>query len=192
MDKKEIADLTEKPFEIKTVFSGRAVKFHCDTVVLPNGDKSTREYMEHPGASAILPVLPDGRIIFVRQYRYPVGQETLEIPAGKLTNKGDDPLKRAIAELEEETGYRASHYEKMMDFWPTSAFSDENLHLYLATGLTSGEKHPDEDEFLNTEIIPFEKAWEMLEKGEIKDIKTIIALQAWKIRQLRNTEKVFH
>ena len=184
MEKREFSDLTEKLYEKKTVFSGRAVKFRCDTIILPDGGKSTREFMEHPGASAILPVLPDGRVIFVRQYRYPVGQETLEIPAGKLCGKGDDPLERAIAELEEETGYKAAKYEKLMDFWPTSAFSDETLHLYLAQGLTPGEEHPDEDEFINTEIITFREAWDLLKKGKIKDIKTIIALQAWKIRQL--------
>ncbi|MBO4556562.1 MAG: NUDIX hydrolase [Elusimicrobiales bacterium] len=185
MDKRDFADLTEKTYEKNTVFNGKAVNFRCDTVILPDGGKATREFLEHPGASAILPVLPDGSIIFVRQYRYPVGQETLEIPAGKLTSKGDDPLKRAIAELEEETGYKAEKYEKLMDFWPTSAFSDETLHLFLATGLTPGKKHPDEDEFINTEILPFEKAWDLLQKGKIKDIKTIIALQAWKIRQLK-------
>lgn len=175
------SELAEKPFEKKIVFSGKAVKFHADTVILPDGGKAVREYMEHPGASAVLPVLPDGKIIFVRQYRYPVGKETLEIPAGKLTGPGDDPLIRAKAELEEETGYKAEHYDKIVSFWTTAAFSDEVLHVYAAHGLVPGISHPDEDEFLKTEIMPFEKAWSLLKQGKIMDVKTIIALQAWKI-----------
>lgn len=174
--------LLEQTLEKKVVFNGKAVNFHADTVILPNGKKTTREYMEHPGAAAILPVLPDGRIIFVRQYRYPVGQETLEIPAGKLTGHTDNPLERAKSELSEETGYVAEKYEKILSFWTTAAFSDEVLHIYIATGLTKGQAHPDDDEFLRTEIMPFEMAWEMLKKGKIMDVKTIIALQAWKLR----------
>lgn len=181
---KKITSIIELPFEKKTVFKGNAVSFHADTIILPNGKKSVREYMEHPGASAVLPVLPDGRIIFVRQYRYPVRQITLEIPAGKLTGPEDDPLARAKAELEEETGYKAEKYEKITDFWTTAAFSDEILHVYAAKGLTPGISHPDEDEFLKTEAMPFEEAWNLFKKGKIKDVKTIIALQAWKIRLL--------
>lgn len=176
--------LAEKSFEKKIVFSGKAVKFHADTVILPDGGKAVREYMEHPGASAVLPVLSDGRIIFVRQFRYPVGRETLEIPAGKLTGPGDDPLIRAKAELEEETGYKAEHYDKIISFWTTAAFSTEVLHVYAAHGLIPGTSHPDEDEFLKTEIMPFEEAWALLQAGKIMDVKTIIALQAWKIRLL--------
>lgn len=139
--------------------------------------------MAHPGAVAVLPVLDDGRIVFVRQYRYPVAEATLEIPAGKLTSPSDKPLRRVKAELMEETGYTAASIKPLISFWPTTAFSNEVLHIYTATGLRGGaQQNLDEDEFVNVEIMTFGKAWELLKKGGIMDAKTIIALQAWKIK----------
>jgi len=140
--------------------------------------------MAHPGAVAVLPVLPDGRIIFVRQYRYPVGQATLEIPAGKLHSASDRPLTRAKAELREETGFTAARITPLLSFWPTPAFSNEVLHIFKAIGLRPGASFPDEDEFLRVETLSFEKAWALVNKGLIMDSKTIIALQAWKLRLL--------
>lgn len=174
-------NLTEKPLRQRLVFSG-TVTFRADTVVLPNGKKATREFMAHPGAVAVLPVLPDGRIVFVRQYRYPVSQVTLEIPAGKLHSAADKPLARARAELREETGFTAASIKPLLSFWPTPAFSNEVLHIFTASGLRSGAPSPDEDEFLRIEILPFKKAWSMIKTGLIRDSKTLIALQAWKIR----------
>lgn len=171
-------------FHSKRVLYSGTVDFRNDTVVLPNGRKATRAFMAHPGAVAALPVLPDGSIIFVRQYRYPVGQVTLEIPAGKLHSASDNPLARMRAELKEETGYTASSIKPLTDFWPTTAFSTEVLQIYTATGLKPGKSSPDEDEFINTEILPFEKAWRLVRAGAIMDAKTIIALQAWKIKLL--------
>jgi len=178
---KEGLRLEEELSEEKVVFKGRVLNFHSDTVRLPNGKTSTREYMEHPGAVALLPVLPDGRIIFVRQYRFPVKEITLEIPAGKMLSKSDDPVFRARAELEEETGYTTKRLNHLMDFWPSSSFSDEKLRIFSAEELVPGRSHPDEDEFINTEILRFEEAWKIFCDGKIKDAKTIIALQAWKI-----------
>ena len=174
---------TEKQHKRRLVFSG-TVKFRADTITLPNGKRSVREFVDHPGAVAVLPVLPDGKIVFVRQFRYPVGQATLEIPAGKLNSASDSPLKRAKAELKEEPGYTARKLSKVLSYWPTPAFSTEVLHIYTATGLRGGSPEPDEDEFLTLESIPFKKAWRMVETGEIRDSKTVIALQAWKIKLL--------
>lgn len=174
---------TEKRHKKRLLFSG-TVKFRADTVTLPNGKRSTREFMEHPGAVAILPVLPDGRLVFVRQYRYPVGEATLEVPAGKLHHPKDDPLARARAELREETGFTAGKLTRSLSFWPTPAFSDEILHVYFATGLKAGAPDPDDDEFLTLETLPLEKAWRMVKTGKIRDSKTVIALQAWKIKLL--------
>lgn len=176
---------TEKKHKERLLFSG-TVKFRADTVKLPNGKKATREFVDHPGAVAILPVLPDGRVVFVRQYRYPVGEATLEIPAGKLHGPKDSPLVRARAELREETGYGAGRLTRILSYWPTPAFSTEVLHVYVATGLRAGAPEPDEDEFLTLETIPFKKAWNMVKAGKLRDSKTIIALQAWKIEQLEN------
>lgn len=174
---------TERKHRARLVFSG-TVKFRADTVTLPNGKKSTREFVDHPGAVAVLPVLPDGRIVFVRQFRYPVGEATLEVPAGKLHSAGDGPLGRAKAELKEETGYTAKRLERIISFWPTPAFSNEVLHVYTASGLEPGEARPDDDEFLTLETLPFKKAWRLVETGGIRDSKTVIALQAWKIKLL--------
>ena len=174
---------TEKKHRHRLVFSG-TVNFRADTVTLPNGKKATREFVDHPGAVAVLPVLPDGRIVFVRQFRYPVGLATLEIPAGKLNGPRDNPLKRVKAELKEETGYTAKKITPILSYWPTPAFSTEVLYIYTATGLSGGAPNPDEDEFLTLETIPFEKAWQMVETGRIRDSKTVIALQAWKIKLL--------
>jgi ADP-ribose pyrophosphatase len=165
---------------------GKAVSFRVDEVRLPNGRKALRGYMEHIGAVAVLPVLDDGRVVFVRQHRYPVGQDTLEIPAGKLNGPGDDPAARARAELKEETGFTAARLTRLLSFWPSTAFSTEILHIYLAAGLKKGAPCPDEDEFVDAEILTFEKAWALVRSGRIKDAKTVIALQAWKIKELEN------
>ena len=180
---KNYENLIEKRFRKIRVYRGKAVGLRADEVTLPNGRKATREFLEHPGAVAVLPVLDDGRLIFVRQYRYPVGRVTLEIPAGKKHSLKDSPLKRVRAELKEETGCTARTIKPLLDFWPTPAFSDELLRIYLAYGIRHGRAFPDEDEFLRMEILSFKKAWAMLERGEIKDSKTIIALQAYKIRK---------
>ncbi len=178
------AGLKEKFHTKRVVYSG-VVDFRADTVTLPNGKKATRAFMAHPGAVAVLPVLDDGRIVLVRQYRYPVAEATLEIPAGKLNSISDKPLGRVKAELKEETGYTAASIKPLISFWPTTAFSNEVLHIYTASGLSGGaQQNLDEDEFVNVEIMPFEKAWELLKKGVIRDAKTIIALQAWKIKLL--------
>ena len=179
------AGLREDFHKKRVVFSG-TVDFRADTVVLPNGKKATRAFMDHAGAVAVLPVLDDGRIVFVHQYRYPVKEVTLEIPAGKLNSASDRPLARVKAELKEETGYTAASIKPLISFWPTTAFSNEVLHIFTATGLRGGTPNPDEDEFLHTEILPFEKAWQLVKKGVIRDAKTIIALQAWKIKLLEN------
>ncbi|MDA8130311.1 MAG: NUDIX hydrolase [Elusimicrobia bacterium] len=174
---------TEKRHKKRLIFSG-TVNFRADTVTIPNGKKATREFVDHPGAVAVLPVLSDGRIVFVRQFRYPVGQVTLEIPAGKLHSAKDSPLARVKAELKEETGYTAKKIYRILSYWPTPAFSTEVLHIYFATGLAGGKPEPDEDEFLTLETIPFKKAWRMVRTGKIRDSKTVIALQAWKISLL--------
>lgn len=183
MRKRKTADAhAEKLVKKRLVFSGGAVNFRADAVRLPDGKPATREFMDHPGAVAILPVLHNGDIVLVRQYRYPVGESTLEIPAGKLHSSKDSPLKRAKAELKEETGYTAARLKELAAFWPTPAFSNELLHVYLATGLKAGEAAPDEDEFISVERLSFNKAYKLALAGKIKDAKTIIALQAYALR----------
>jgi len=171
--------LKEKTLKSKIIFSGKAVSFRIDTVELPNGKRVPREYMDHPGAVAILPVLKNGNIVLVKQYRHPVGKITYEVPAGKLHGKEDSFLKRGKAELKEETGYTAKNFEFLVSFWPTPAFSNETLKIYLAKNLRNGRAKPDEDEFLNVVEVPRKEVVKMIRSGRIKDSKTIIAILSY-------------
>lgn len=168
-------DFTEKRIESKVIMDGQILKFKLDTVLLPNGKEATREIVEHPGAVAVAAVDDQGRICMVRQYRYPVGMDMVEIPAGKL-DKNEAPLDCARRELEEEAGLSASNWELLYTYYTTPGFSDEIMYLYKATGLSRGESHPDEDEFLEVMMVSREEALEMLKRGDIKDSKTIIGI----------------
>lgn len=168
-------NLIEKSYNTRVVHKGNAISFRVDKVILPDGKIAVREFIDHPGAVAVLAFI-DGRIVFVKQYRYPVGEITYEIPAGKLHNKSDNFLKRAKAELKEETGYSAGKLIHLIDFWPTPAFSNELLKIYLAVNLKKGRQNLDKDEFLNVVEIEENKIQDMILSGKIKDSKTIIAL----------------
>lgn len=168
-------DFIEIKKSSRDIFQGKIIKVRVDTVELPNGKESTRECVEHPGAVAVIARDDQDRICMVRQYRYPVGDMLWEIPAGKLS-PGEDPLECARRELMEEAGITAGSWEKLYSYYTTPGFSDEILHLYLATGLTRGENQPDEDEFLDVKMIPYQGACAMMSRGEIKDGKTLIGL----------------
>ncbi len=175
---KHYSKLKETKISSQTIFDGIVgVKF--DTVRLVNGHKATRLYLNHQGASAVLPIEGDN-VYLVQQFRYPVGRVTLELPAGKR-EKGQTYLTCARAELKQETGMCAKSLKHVMMFNPTNAFSNEQLHLFVATGLSRGKDCPDEDEFINLKKLPLTKAYKMVEKGEICDAKTIIMLQWWKL-----------
>lgn len=171
--------LVEKRLRKNTVYEGRALDFCVDDVELPDGGKATREYLDHPGAVGLVPLLPDGRVVLVRQYRYPVGEVTLELPAGKF-DKGstESILECARRELKEETGYTAEKLTPLLQYWPTCAFANELLHLFVAEGLTPGELSPDEDEFIEKLELPFDEALGLVREGRIKDSKTVIGLLA--------------
>jgi len=169
-------DLIEKKISSRAVYDGRLLHVKCDEVELPNGERTTREWIKHPGAAAVLPLLDDGRVILVRQYRYPIGQVTLEIPAGKLDVAGEEPLGCAQRELQEETGYTAKEYVKLITLATTVGFSDEVIHIYLARGLAAGKQHLDEDEFINVETIPLSEALRLVQNNVISDGKSVVAL----------------
>jgi ADP-ribose pyrophosphatase len=168
-------DLTEKSLNKSLIYKGNFTELFCDEVQLPNGKTATREYIKHPGAAAVLAFVDKERIVLVKQYRYVIGETTYEIPAGKI-DAGETPLECVMRELEEETGYKAKKFEAMLSFYPTSAFSTELLHIFLAFNLEIGKLNPDEDEFVDSEIINFKYALDMVKTGRIKDSKTIIAL----------------
>lgn len=182
------AHLVEKRAKKNTVYKGKMVDWCCDDVILPNGGKATREYMDHPGAVGVVPVLPDGRIVLVRQYRYPVEEVTLELPAGKLDH-GEDPLTCVKRELAEETGYTAATITPLLDYWPTPAFANEVLHMYVAEGLTPGTMAPDHDEFIEKTEMPLDDALALCRSGRIKDSKTLIALMAYKLWRAERAKK---
>lgn len=167
--------LKEKLFKKNLIHKGKAVDFYCDEIVLPNKHHSTREYLGHPGAASVLPFVDSERIVLVRQYRYPIKQITYEIPAGKM-EKGESALKCIKRELKEETGFTASKIEKLLAFYPSTAFSTELLYVFAAFGLKAGKETPDEDEFVANEIVRFDEALKMIKSGKITDSKTIIAL----------------
>jgi len=162
---------------------GNAVGFQIDRIRLPDGKLAQREFLTHPGAVGALAFTKDGKILLVKQYRHPVRQFTYEIPAGKL-GKGEDPLACVKRELEEETGHKAGRIRKLTSFWPTGAFSDEVIHLYLADRLMETEAHPDDDEFLELVRVTPRQLDRMIRTGKIHDSKTLIAYLAWKSKAL--------
>ena len=169
-------DLIETKISSENIYDGTLLHVKKDKVELPNGDISYREWIKHPGASAVIPVTDNNEIILVRQNRYPIQALTMEIPAGKLDVAGEDPLECAKRELEEETGYSAQEYQFLTKLATTVGFSDEFIYIYAARGLKAGQQHTDEDEFINVVTVPLAKAVEMVHSGEILDGKSVVAI----------------
>ena len=179
----------EKQLSSELIFDGRVVRLFRDRVEIPDGRIAVREVVRHPGAVAVAPVTEDGKVIMVRQFRYPFSRVMLEVPAGKLDGD-EDPLSAAKRELSEETGAEASTWRYLGEFDSTVAIMDERIHLYAAEGLTFHEQHPDEGEFLTVEAIPLEELYGMVMAGEIRDGKTqAILLKLWCLRQEKTSEK---
>lgn len=169
------ADLTETGFSSETVFSGTLLHVRRDRVRLPNGAETVREYIVHPGAVLVVPVLDDGRLVLERQYRYPLRKSFIELPAGKI-DPDEDTLKTGQRELLEETGYTAREWRYLCALHPCIGYSDEIIHVYLATGLTAGDHDRDHDESLEVFALSLEEAMQAMRRGEITDGKTMIAL----------------
>jgi ADP-ribose pyrophosphatase len=168
--------LRERGLTQEIVYTGKIFRVRVDTVALPNGEIAQREIAEHPGASAIVPLTDDGQVMLARQFRYAIGQVSLEIPAGKLNYPGEDVTAVARRELKEETGCEAAELRYLGKLHSTPGFSNEALHLYVATGLHLGETQPDDDEFIEIVNVPLDAALEAIRRGEITDAKTIAAL----------------
>ena len=170
-----MSDLKESKLSSEAIFQGRLLDVRKDEVELPNGKTSTREWINHPGAVCCVPILPDGKIALIRQYRYPVQEEMIELPAGKL-DRGEEPEKCAVRELEEEIGYYPSKLTFLTHIHPAIGFANEKMWLYLADDLEKTDSKLDEDEFL--ELIPTDlsEAVQMVWDRKISDVKTIIGL----------------
>lgn len=171
-----MSKLEEKYISRENIFDGAILHVVKDTVELPDGQRATREMCLHVGGVCVLPLLSDGRVIMERQYRYPHGRIFLEIPAGKLNYKGEDPLGAGMRELREETGAVAKEYTFLGELASSPALIDERIYMYLAEDITFGERELDEDEFLDVEYIHLSKLLDMVMRGEIKDAKTQAAI----------------
>ena len=159
----------------KRVYAGRVLDLDVDEVEEPGGVRAVREVVRHRGSVAALPVHDDGRVVLIRQYRYAVGQDVWEIPAGRL-DPGETPAEGARRELEEEVGLRASRLEPMSVFYTTPGFCDEVIHLFRATGLEAVPARPEEDERIEPVLLSLDEARAMVARGEVREGKTLVAL----------------
>jgi ADP-ribose pyrophosphatase len=169
-------DLTEHLIEREQLVDGVLLKAYRDRVRLPDGEESVREWIDHPGASAVVPTLDDGRLVLVRQYRYPVGRTFIEVPAGKLDVPGEDPLAVAERELEEETGFAAGTMEPIGSLYAAIGYSNEVIHCFTASDLVPTESNTEADEFIELVFATFDEAIGMVITGEICDMKSVAAL----------------
>ena len=164
----------------RRLYSGRIINVDMDQVQFPNGSRSELEMVRHPGAAAVIPFLSDPmgddpQILLLKQYRYAADGYLYEIPAGRLDD-GEDPIECARRELKEETGCTADRVEPLFMMYTTPGFTDERIHLFMASGLTHGESGREKDEFIEVEIVPLSRALSMVQAGEIPDGKTALAL----------------
>ncbi len=168
-------DMIEETLSRETVFKGDIIEVRRDTARLPNGDVASREVVAHPGGVCVVPLCDNGDVLLIRQFRYPFGRVLLEVPAGKREPK-ETPFACGIRELSEEMGVKAETYRSLGELYPTPGYCGEVITMYLATGLTFGEAHPDKDELLEVVRMPLKRAVEMVLDGEIPDAKTQTAL----------------
>ncbi len=171
-----MADLTEKQISSDQLVDGALLKVYRDRVELPDGSTSVREWIDHPGAAAVVPLFEDGQTLLVRQFRYPPRRTFLEVPAGKIDKGGEAPEVVAARELEEETGWRARRFTHLGSTYPCIGYSDEVIHFYLARDLERGRQNFEDGEFMEVKRLPFDEVFAMARRGELLDMKTITAL----------------
>ncbi len=157
------------------IYQGRVFGLRRDEVLEPSGLRATREVVTHPGSVVVLPVLPDGRIVMVRQYRHATRQYLWELVAGRKEPE-ETPKQGAARELLEETGYRAKRYKVFLDVFPTPGFLEENMYLLLAEGLTAGEAQPEEDEKIEVRAFKLKELKQMIKSGRMRDAKSIAGI----------------
>ena len=164
--------LHEETLSSELMYAGDYLKVHRDTVRLPNGATSSREYLEHPGAVMIIPVFDNGDVLIARQFRYPMRTVFVEFPAGKK-DAGEAPIDTAKRELLEETGYTAERYSHITDIHNALAYCDEVIHFYVAEGLhDSGQQHLDDNEFVQVMRVPLTELMNWIRQGWVPDVKT--------------------
>lgn len=169
-------DLTETMKDRELLVDGVLLKAYRDTVTLPDGEESVREWVQHPGASAVVPLFADGTTILLRQFRYAPGREFVEVPAGKIDKPGEDPAEVAVRELAEEAGYTAATLTPLGKTYPCIGYSDEVIYLFLAEDLSEADAETEHDEFVEPFRLPLAEAVAMARRGEILDAKSAVAL----------------
>ncbi len=175
MKNKDEMNLTETCISSETLVKGNLLHAKRDKVRLPDGKESEREYIVHPGAVLVVPLLADGQLVFERQFRYALHRTFIELPAGKI-DAGEDPLQTGKRELLEETGYTAKDWQFLTLLHPCTGYCDEVIHVYLARNLTLGDHQRDHDEHLEIFTMSLLEAMQAMRRGEITDGKTMIAL----------------
>ena len=171
------AGLHEKILSEETAYRGKILDVRSLDVELPNGRRSKRDVVRHPGASAVVALTETGKIVLVRQYRTALDRVTVEIPAGKL-DPGEDPLDCARRELREETGFTPGRIRYLTSIASSCGFSDEIIHIYLATQLEFEGASPDDDEFVNVDLVPLTELVDAVLDGKIEDAKTVVGALA--------------
>lgn len=171
------AALAERPLTEETAWTGRIFSVSRLHVQMPDGREAVRDVVRHPGAVAIVALTDDGHICLVRQYRTALDRVTVEIPAGKL-EPGEDPLAAAHRELEEETGFTADKMAYLTSIASSDGFTDEVIHLYMATGLTFTSSNPDDDEFINVDLVELTELVDAVLDGRVEDAKTVVGALA--------------
>jgi ADP-ribose pyrophosphatase len=170
-----MTDLTETQLASEQAFKGKLLDVRRDTVRLPDGNTGTREYIVHPGAVMVIPIFENGDLLVEHQFRYPIGRVMIEFPAGKL-DAGEEALTAAKRELQEETGYTATHWEHLHTHHPLIAYSTERIEFYVAKNLTPGKNSLDTGEFLRVERLPATQLLAHFDAGRITDGKTVAGL----------------
>ena len=168
-------EFKEEMISQETVYEGGIVNVRRDKARLMDGRITNREVVEHPGGVAVFAMDDQGRVALVRQYRYPMGEETLELPAGKL-EPGEDPRDSGLRELAEETGLVPGTFEDMGCLYSSPGILAERIYLYFAKDLTQGPTHPDDGEFVETVWLPYQDLVDKARRGEIKDGKTLVGI----------------
>jgi len=172
----DISKFKETQKSSQLIFDGKVLHLYKDDISLPDGKPAFREYCRHIGAVCVVPITDEGEVVCVRQYRYPLASVMLEIPAGKLDSKDEDPYEAAVRELREETGAVAKKITYLGVYYSSPAILDEKIHMYLAEGLDFGDTDFDEDEFLELEKIPINELVAMIMSGDVPDGKTQAAV----------------
>ena len=169
----DVESLRETTVRSERVFDGVFLHVNRDTVRLPDGKETAREYILHPGAVMLIPLLDDGRVVMERQWRHPLGRAFIEFPAGKI-DQDEPPLRTCERELREETGYSAERFTHLATINNAISYSNEHIEIYLALGLSAGESKLDEGEFLEVFAVPATQVLDWVRDGMITDVKTII------------------